>query len=79
MDDTDRLKAGQPLETVRTGVPSAWRNPDTGAIRNDAQRTFETSLGPCRGYTMDAIVGGRKETVYGTACRQPDSPWRTQG
>lgn len=80
MDDTDRLKAGQTLETVRTGVPSTWRNPDTGAeYEMTPTRTFETASGPCREYTMDAIIGGKKETVYGTACRQPDGTWRTQG
>ena len=30
MDDVDRLKTARSLETVRTGVPSSWRNPDTG-------------------------------------------------
>ena len=79
MDDTDRLKAAHTLETVRTGVSSQWHNPDTG---NDytvtPTRTYETSEGPCREYTMDAMIGGKKETVYGTACRQPDGSWRMQ-
>ena len=30
MDDTDRLKTARSLETVRTGVPSTWSNPDYG-------------------------------------------------
>ena len=30
MDETDCLKTAHSLESVRTGVPSAWRNPDTG-------------------------------------------------
>jgi len=80
MDDTDRLKAGQTLETVRTGVSSTWKNPDTGvAYEMTPTRTVETPTGPCREYTMDAIIGGKKETVYGSACRQPDGTWRTQG
>lgn len=80
MDDTDRLKAGQTLETVRTGVPSTWRNPDTGVdFEMTPTRTYEAATGPCREYTMDAIIGGKKETVYGTACRQSDGTWRTQG
>lgn len=79
MDETDRLKTAHALETVRTGVPSQWRNPDTG---NDytvvPTRTYETNDGPCREYTMDAIIGGKKETVYGTACRQADGSWRIE-
>lgn len=80
MDETDRMRTAQALETVRTGVPSRWHNPDTG---NDyavvPTSTYETSTGPCREYTMDAVIGGRKEKVYGTACRQPDGSWKIQG
>lgn len=80
MDDTDRLKAGQTLETVRTGVSSTWRNPDTGVeYEMTPTRTVETTQGPCREYTMDANIGGKTETVYGTACRQSDGTWRTRG
>lgn len=77
MDETDRLRAGQTLETVRTGVPSSWRNPDTGAqYQFTPTRTYETRGGPCREYTMKAFIGGKREEVYGTACRQPDGSWK---
>lgn len=78
MDETDRLKVAHSLETVRTGVPSQWRNPDTGnQYTVTPTRTYETSGTPCREYTMDGNIGGRKEKIYGTACRQPDGSWRT--
>lgn len=77
MDDTDRLKAAQALETGRTGVPSTWRNPDSGhEYTVTPTRTTQTAQGPCREYTMDGVIGGRSEKVYGTACRQPDGSWR---
>ena len=80
MDDTDRLKAAHTLETVRTGVPSAWRNPDTGNQYTVVPtRTYESTAGPCREYTIDAMVGGKREKIYGTACRQPDGRWQVQG
>lgn len=80
MDETDRLKTALALENVRTGVPAQWRNPDTGNdYRVVPTRTYETAEGPCREYTVDATIGGRKETVYGTACRQPDGSWRVTG
>ena len=80
MDETDRMRAAQTLETVRTGVPSRWHNPDTGSDYTMVPtRTYETSSGPCREYTIDAMIGGRIEKVYGTACRQPDGSWRIQG
>jgi surface antigen len=79
MDDTDRLKAAYALENVRTGVPSTWQNPDTGAHYSVVPtRTYETPAGPCREYVIDAMIGGRVEQVYGTACRQPDGSWQVQ-
>jgi surface antigen len=77
MDETDRLKTAHALESVRTGVPSTWRNPDTGnRYTVTPTRTYDSAQGPCREYTVDALVGGRPEKVYGTACRQPDGSWR---
>ena len=79
MDEVDRMNAGRALETVRTGVPSRWRNPDTGNYYSIVPtRTFDSRAGPCREYTIEAIVGGQPETVYGTACRQTDGSWRVQ-
>ncbi len=79
MDEVDRMKTAQTLETVRTGVPAQWHNPDTGNNYSVVPtRTYETSTGPCREYTIDAVIGGRKEKVYGTACRQADGSWQVQ-
>ena len=79
MDDVDRLKTAATLETVRTGVSSTWRNPDTGAeYAVTPTKTFETASGPCREYIIDAVIGGKKEKIYGTACRQPDGSWKIQ-
>lgn len=73
MDETDRLRTAMALENVRTGVPSTWRNPDTGyRYEVTPTRTYETTSGPCREFTLDAQIGGATESVYGTACRQPD-------
>jgi surface antigen len=77
MDETDRLNTALALENVRTGVPSRWRNPDTGNEYTVVPtRTYEAAEGPCREYTVDAVVAGRQDTVHGTACRQPDGSWR---
>ena len=79
MDETDRLKTAHALETVRTGVPAQWVNPDT---RNSytvvPERTYEQAGTPCREYTVDAVIGGKKEKTVGTACRQADGSWRVQ-
>ncbi|HEY0845038.1 MAG TPA: RT0821/Lpp0805 family surface protein [Noviherbaspirillum sp.] len=79
MDNTDRLRVSQSLEHSRTGVRSQWRNPDTGnQYAVTPTRTYETSGTPCREYTVDGNIGGRKEKITGTACRQADGSWRTQ-
>lgn len=79
MDDVDRMKTGQTLEAVRTGVTSRWRNPDTGYQYSvTPTKTFETAAGPCREYTINALIGGKQEVVYGTACRQADGSWKVQ-
>lgn len=76
MDETDRIKTAHALESVRTSVPTTWVNPDT---RNQytvtPTRTYASTAGPCREYTVKALIGGKPETVYGTACRQPDGSW----
>lgn len=78
MDEQDRLKVAHSLETVRTGVPSTWRNPDSGNRYTVVPtRTYESAGTPCREYTVDGMVGGRKEKIIGTACRQADGSWRT--
>lgn len=28
--------------------------------------------------TVDSVVGGKRDKVYGTACRQADGSWRVQ-
>jgi len=79
MAEVDRMRAAQTFENVRTGVPSSWRNPDSGnQYVVVPTRTFDTPAGPCRDYTIDAVVAGNKDRVFGTACRQPDGSWQVR-
>lgn len=68
------------LETAPTGKPVAWNNPDTGNSGTvTPTRTFENASGEqCREYTQEINVGGKKESAYGKACRQPDGTWKIQ-
>lgn len=78
MDEADRMKAAQTLEYNRSNQPTTWTNPDTNSTYTvTPTRTYNVSSGqPCREYTTEAIIGGKRETVYGTACRQPDGSWQ---
>jgi len=77
MDQNDRYRANQVLEDAPTNYTTRWSNPDTG---NDyavtPTRTYYQDTRPCREYTTEAWIDGRKETIYGTACRNDDGSWR---
>ena len=78
MDEVDRMKANQALESSRIGYTTSWRNPDTDDTYSiTPTRTYETASGPCRDFTTQAVIDGKREILYGTACRQPDGSWRT--
>ena len=81
MDAQDRRQASQALEYGRINEPYAWRNPDTGvAYTVTPVRTYENHAGaPCREYYTDAIIDGRRDRIYGTACRQADGSWQSTG
>ena len=79
MEERDRRMTAQALETVRTGGPSQWVNPDTGnRYVVVPTRTFDDEQGPCREYQLRAVIGGKVEQVWGTACRQADGSWYTK-
>lgn len=79
MDQSDRLKVAHSLETVRTGVETSWRNPDTGyQYRVKPTRTYEEHSLPCREYQVNADIGGKQEQIFGTACRQADGSWKVK-
>ncbi len=78
MDEKDRKKVAQSLETAPTGSTTSWRNPDTGSTYTvTPTRTYTAAPGPCRDFTTRAVIDGREEVVNGTACRQPDGSWKT--
>lgn len=76
MDQADQACVGQALERASTGQSVAWTNPDGGHYQVTPDRTWQASDGrSCREYTTEARIGGRRQQVYGTACRQPDGSW----
>lgn len=78
MDQQDRYQAYQALEHNRSREPYSWRNPGSGnAYTVTPTRTYESRAGQqCREYETDAVIRGRRDRVYGTACRQPDGSWQ---
>lgn len=78
MDEQDRMRAHNVLETSPSGHTTSWHNPDTGAdyAMTPTRATYRSGGEPCRDYTTDAWIDGQKETLTGTACRQPDGTWK---
>jgi surface antigen len=81
LDRADRLHASraqyQALEYTPAGASTQWRNPDSGHYGTvTPTQTYQAAGGEyCREFTHKAMIGGRTEHVYGTACRAPDGQW----
>ncbi len=77
MDQVDQSCVGQVLEYAPDNQAVAWQNPNTDAYyTTTATNTYEQQDGRyCREYQTTSTVGGRVQTMYGTACRQPDGAW----
>ena len=71
MDKSDQEVLSQVLEFNRINTSTSWHNPNT---RNHytvmPTRTYQSSNGPCREYSIEADIQGKIIRVYDTACRQ---------
>jgi len=80
MDETDAACVTRALEHAEDGQDIVWDN-SARDVRYEVTptRTYQRGDGRyCREYTSSAIVNGREQTVYGSACRQPDGSWELQ-
>lgn len=78
MDEVDQNCVGRALEFGESGQAVAWRNPDNDELYTVAPgRIFRAGDGRyCREYTAHAVIAGRRERIYGRACRRPDGTWQ---
>lgn len=77
MDRQDRLEMQRALETAPVGRAVSWKNPDNGNHYSvKPTRTYYKNEQPCREYTTQAMIGGKSQQIYGTACRQADGSWQ---
>ena len=55
-------------------APAVYAAPTVAAVPT---RDYRDNTGRyCREYQRTAIIGGREQPVYGTACLMPDGAWR---
>jgi len=78
MDDTDRARMSQALESNQAGQPAYWQNDRTGSSYTVVPTKNVTVHGNpyCREYRTTANIAGKKQQLYGTACRQKDGTWK---
>ena len=80
MDKYDRQMLNSVYESTPSGETSTWVNPDHG---NQYQVTPEPAYpGPnnqqCRKAEILAVIDGRTEKTYSTACRDMNGQWQLQ-
>lgn len=70
--------ANDALENSRSGTTSRWINPDSGNSGSlTPTSTYRNNSGQyCREFSQSIVIGGKKESSYGTACRQGDGSWK---
>ncbi len=80
MDDSDHLRMSQSLEKNSVGQPAYWQNAQTGASYTVTPvKNVSYNGNPyCREYHTVANIGGKRQQIYGTACRKPDGAWEVQ-
>jgi surface antigen len=78
MDDNDRMKVNAALENNAVGQPAYWQNNKTGNTYQVTPTKNVSRQGNkyCREYRTTADIAGKKQQVYGTACRKPDGSWK---
>lgn len=80
MDRVDQACMGQILEYAPNDRNVVWNSPERN-VRYQVVPvdTFQYGGRYCREYRTIAVIGGQRQEVYGTACRQPDGSWEVVG
>lgn len=78
MDRQDEMMVQRSLNQDR---PADWVNPNTGNhYVVTPQRTYHQKYRghrrTCREYITTAMIGGKRQQIYGRACRMADGSWR---
>ncbi len=79
MDKSDRQELNHVYERGVSGRQSTWQNPDSGnAYTVTPQPAVQGPSGTCRKAEIRAVIDGKPETTYSTACRDASGQWVLQ-
>ncbi len=80
MDKADRQQLNNVYEGGSSGQTSSWQNPDNGNSYNVTPQPayYPTPQSPCRKAEIIAVIDGKQERTYSTACRNSAGQWELQ-
>lgn len=80
MDKYDRQQLNHTYERGVSNQTSSWVNPDNGnQYRVTPQPAYTASSDRvCRKAEIDAVIDGKREKTYTTACRDNNGQWQLQ-
>lgn len=78
MDENDRMRMNTALDNNSVGQPAYWHNQKTGAAYRvtPVKNVSVNGNKYCREYRTTVDIAGKKQQMYGTACRQQDGTWK---
>jgi surface antigen len=81
MDENDRRAALEAeYRALEDDEEEQWRNEKTGHYGYvKPRRSYRYSGMRCREYEHTVYIDGRRETLVGKACKQPDGTWESIG
>ncbi len=77
-DHGDITCTGYALQQIPDGQTAHWINPESHRQFDiTPTRSWENTDGRyCREYTASAVIDGKQQKTFGTACIQPDGSWQ---
>ncbi|MCD8497993.1 MAG: glycine zipper 2TM domain-containing protein [Alphaproteobacteria bacterium] len=80
LDNADKAYAMQAQNrayAAPVGETISWNNPQSGNAGSitPVRDGYASSGRYCREYQQEIVVGGKRESAYGTACQMPDGSW----
>jgi surface antigen len=79
MDKYDREQLNHVYERGVSNQRSSWVNPDSGnQYAVTPQPAYQSSNRVCRRAEIEAVIDGRPQRTYSTACRDEYGAWQLQ-
>lgn len=76
MDETDRMRLANSLESTPTNQSSTWVNPDSNQRYTVVPvETYQNQGRVCRRFKSTVIIDGQRTTAMGRACRDGRGVW----